>query len=218
MLVLDDYLSPPCAHATHWFKDTKYQDMVFGFLVVLFVLPFGVFLTNYMPTVLKHDFWRTFSSMPFYLILVSPCITVLIKSLYIKVKVYFHFIIQLSVYFCREHLRTAQHSRQCLSSKLMERESLREHHSALHQKRCWRLSCCLFGIHSPKSLPHHWAKPFLQELLWGRDSCREFSFIFWARRWNCRQLVTNRLKCFHLWWQDHHSAQHLRDLRGLFQL
>lgn len=77
--------------------------MVFGFLVVWFVLLFGVFLTNYRPTVLKHDFWRTFSSMPFYLILVFPCITVIIKSLYIKVKVYFHFIIQLSGNTSEQH-------------------------------------------------------------------------------------------------------------------
>lgn len=186
--MLGDYLPPPCACATHWFKDTKYEDVVFGFLVVLFVLLFGVFLTNYMPTVLKHDFWKTFSSMPFYLILVSPCMTAIIKSLYIKVKV---FIIELSVYFCRERLRTAQHTRQCLSSKLMEGESLTEHHSALHQERCWWLSCCLFGIHNPKSLSHPWAKSFLQELLWEWDSCRTFSFIFWARRWICRPLVTN---------------------------
>lgn len=152
-----DYLSPPCANPD--LKILNMKAVVFGFLVALFVSCLGSFLTNYMPTALKHDFKRTFSSVPFYLILVFLCITVIIKPLYIKVTVYFHFIVQLSVYSCREHLRTAQLSRQGLSSKLMERQSLREHHSALHHKRrCW-LPRCLFGMHSPEPLspaePNH---------------------------------------------------------------
>lgn len=38
MFRLDDYLSPPCAYATHWFKDTKYEDNGISLLSGVFLL------------------------------------------------------------------------------------------------------------------------------------------------------------------------------------
>lgn len=61
-------------------KTLNMKTVAFAFLVFLFVCClFFFFFTNYMPTVLKHDFKSTFSAVPLYLILVFPCITVIIQ-------------------------------------------------------------------------------------------------------------------------------------------
>lgn len=134
---------------------------------------------------------------------------------------YFHFIIHLSVYFCREHLRTAQHSTP--GSALVANWWRGNHWENITLPYTRRDAGGFLGVYLAFTIqnlwppPLHWAKPFLQDLSWGGDSCRAFSFIFWAKRWNCKSLVAKRLKCFHQWWQGHHSILHLRDLRGLFQ-
>lgn len=167
-----------------------------------------------MPAALKRGFKRTFSSVPFYLILELPCITVIIKPLYIKVTVHFHFIVQLSVYSCREQLRTAQLSGQGLSSKLMERESLGEHHSALHHKRCCWLPWGLFGIHSAEALPPAEPNHSCRNCCEGEAAAEHFRA---CSEWEAETVGPLLQRDWSLWWQDCNTVLHLRDLRGLFQ-